>query len=119
MVMARRFDEGRVDALIPQANRDGATRLGEGAVDVATFDLPAEGEVVSPFRVKEGCIVGKGGFGVDDRVEWLVFDVHEFGRVGRAVEVVTQNHGHGIAHMHSLADSQRIALELPIGRLLG
>ena len=99
-----RFDRVRDQPVLAEAAAHGRGRPGEQLVDLAGVELPRVAAVRAELVVDERRAVGERGFRVDDRVERLVVDGDELGRVLRRCARVGND------------DSDRVAL---VARLVG
>ena len=113
-----RFDERGLHPLIAQPDINDVAGSRERCIDIAAFDLPGVGEVVAPFRVEQRRVLRQRRFGIHHHVKRFVIDLHQFGGIGRRIEILGQHDRHGIADMTHPICRQRIARQRPVRRLL-
>jgi hypothetical protein len=101
---------------VESLDADDLVRGRGGAVVVAVVELAAPDHVRADVVVEDGQLRIGRALGVDDRLERLVLDLNEVGRISRQLPRPRRDRDHRLADVPDPPDRERVVLHVPAGR---
>ena len=111
------FEGRRVEPVEVQlTDRDDVVRLRERRVDVAPLPDAGVREIAAAVLVEHRCAVLQRDARVDDDIERLVVDQHQFCRIARELAALGDDRHDCLTDVADLADRECVVLHVPAGR---